>query len=96
MVTGSVASFVCIVSGNPQPQIVWRKNGKEMSSSRHMMMKMPQGSVLRIEPVRHGRDEAEYECIADNGVGEASSAATLSIYEGENRFIFLLQCPESI
>lgn len=33
--------------------------------------------------MRAGRDEAPYECVAENGVGDAVSAeATLSVYEG--------------
>lgn len=85
VVTGGISSFVCVVTGNPVPQIEWRKNGKEISSSRHMVIPMLQGSVLRIEPVRIDRDEAEYECIANNGVGSpASSTATLTIYGGES------------
>ncbi|KAG1702048.1 Tyrosine-protein phosphatase Lar [Nymphon striatum] len=94
--TGNVVSFVCIVSGNPPPQIEWRKNGKEMSSSRHMVIKMPQGSVLRIEPVREGRDEAEYECHADNDVGRpVTSTAMLSIYGGENLNV-VIKCGDEI
>ena len=43
--------------------------------------------MLRIEPVRAGRDDAPYECIAENGVGDAvSSEATLTVYEGEYTF----------
>lgn len=49
------------------------------------MLEQPGGvSILRIEPVRAGRDDAPYECVAENGVGDAVSAdATLTIYEGE-------------
>lgn len=40
-------------------------------------------SILRIEPVRAGRDDAPYECVAENGVADAVSAeATLTVYEG--------------
>lgn len=40
--------------------------------------------MLRIEPVRAGRDDAPYECIAENGVGDAVSAeATLTVYEAD-------------
>lgn len=48
-------------------------------------------SLLRIEPVRSGRDDAPYECVAENGVGDAVSAeATLIVYEGKSiqNFIF--------
>lgn len=41
-------------------------------------------SILRIEPVRAGRDDAPYECVAENGVGDAVSAeATLTVFEGK-------------
>lgn len=39
--------------------------------------------------MRAGRDDAPYECVAENGVGDAVSAeATLTVYEGES-FYFL-------
>lgn len=45
------------------------------------------GALLRIEPVKAGRDDATYECVAENGVGDAVSAeATLVVFEG--KFIF--------
>ncbi|XP_026680374.1 tyrosine-protein phosphatase Lar-like [Diaphorina citri] len=44
----------------------------------------PGGSLLRIEPVRHARDDAVYECVAENGVGDAVSAeASLTVYEAD-------------
>jgi len=40
--------------------------------------------MLRIEPVRAGRDDAPYECVAENGVGDAVSAeAALTVYESD-------------
>lgn len=41
-------------------------------------------SILRIEPIRAGRDDSLYECYAENGVGDAVSAeATLTVYEAD-------------
>lgn len=41
------------------------------------------GALLRIEPVRPVRDNTMYECLAENGVGDAVSAeAQLRVYEG--------------
>ncbi|XP_042145434.1 tyrosine-protein phosphatase Lar [Ixodes scapularis] len=74
VVTGQVAVFVCTAAGNPRPQIEWRKNGERISTVRHMVVEMPGGSVLRIDPTRTGRDNATYECLADNGVGEPARA----------------------
>lgn len=83
---GGVASFYCAARGEPTPTIVWRKNGKKVSGtqSRYSVTQINGQSVLRIEPVRAGRDEAPYECFAENGVGDAVSAeATLIVYESE-------------
>ena len=42
------------------------------------------GALLRIEPVRPIRDNTLYECLAENGVGDAVSAeAQLRVYEGK-------------
>ncbi|XP_028163729.1 tyrosine-protein phosphatase Lar isoform X1 [Ostrinia furnacalis] len=42
------------------------------------------GAVLRIEPVRAQRDDATYECVAENGVGDAVTAvATLTVFEAD-------------
>lgn len=47
-------------------------------------------SILRIEPVRAGRDDAPYECVAENGVADAVSAeATLSVYESKFQIFYL-------
>lgn len=47
-------------------------------------------SILRIEPVRAGRDDAPYECVAENGVADAVSAeATLSVYESKLQNYYL-------
>uniref|UniRef100_A0A1A9V1C8 Ig-like domain-containing protein n=1 Tax=Glossina austeni TaxID=7395 RepID=A0A1A9V1C8_GLOAU len=67
---GGVASFYCAARGDPPPSIVWRKNGKKVSGtqSRYTVLEQTGGvSILRIEPVRAGRDDAPYECVAENG-----------------------------
>ncbi|EDS38757.1 receptor tyrosine phosphatase type r2a [Culex quinquefasciatus] len=81
---GGVATFFCGARGDPAPNIVWRKNGKKImgTQSRYSVIESNGVSMLRIEPVRAGRDDAPYECMAENGVGDAVSAeATLTVYE---------------
>ena len=53
-----------------------------------MIMDMPHGSVLRIEPVRIRRDESDFECVAENGIGVPKIAkAQLVIYtEGQCKY----------
>lgn len=54
------------------------------TQSRYTVIEANGISLLRIEPVRAGRDDAPYECIAENGVGDAVSAeATLTVYESD-------------
>ena len=83
-----IISFFCKASGNPAPEVYWRKDGRRVSTGRPRFstLNMPHGNVLRIEPVRTARDhDNTVECVADNGVGEAAtSAARLVVYsEGE-------------
>ena len=61
-VDGGVVSFFCKASGSPPPYFSWRKNGKKVRNNRYMTQGMKDGSVFRIEPLRIGRDEANYEC----------------------------------
>ncbi|KAG0437323.1 hypothetical protein HPB47_017497 [Ixodes persulcatus] len=85
VVTGRVAVFVCTAVGNPRPQIEWRKNGKRVSTNRYTVVEMPGGSVLRIDPVRTGKDNATYECLAENGVGEPVRALFVLTVLEENQ-----------
>ncbi|KAK1129721.1 hypothetical protein K0M31_019436 [Melipona bicolor] len=83
---GGIASFYCTAEGAPPPQIHWRKNGKRvsLSQSRYLVHNYENGALLRIEPVRPIRDNTLYECLAENGVGDAVSAeAQLRVYEGK-------------
>jgi len=89
--SNSVASFYCGARGDPRPTIYWRKNLKKVSTSlsRYEIVDKvvgdsETGSVLRIEPTRAPRDNAVYECFAENGVGDAVSAnAKLEVYDGK-------------
>ncbi|XP_030758826.1 tyrosine-protein phosphatase Lar isoform X3 [Sitophilus oryzae] len=82
---GGIAGFYCKARGNPLPQIQWRKNGKKVSGSqtRYQVKDFADGgALLRIEPVKAGRDDATYECVAENGGADPVSAdATLQVFE---------------
>ncbi|XP_036372818.1 receptor-type tyrosine-protein phosphatase delta-like isoform X9 [Megalops cyprinoides] len=80
-VQGGVASFVCQATGDPRPKIVWNKKGKKVSNQRFEVIEFDDGSgsVLRIQPLRTPRDEAIYECVASNSVGETSASTRLTV-----------------
>jgi len=91
--TGSVV-FYCAARGDPNPTLYWRKNKKRLSEShsRYQMTNFTQLgiSLLRIETVRVGRDESNYECVAENGVGDPVYAdATLTVYDGKSNYSVL-------
>ncbi|XP_063702711.1 tyrosine-protein phosphatase Lar isoform X2 [Culicoides brevitarsis] len=81
----NVATFYCEAKGDPQPTITWRKNGKRISptQSRYTITDLNGASMLRIEPLRSGRDEAPYECAAENNVGSDKAEALLAVYEAD-------------
>ncbi|XP_059156941.1 tyrosine-protein phosphatase Lar-like isoform X3 [Physella acuta] len=78
-------SFFCRASGNPAPTFHWEKGGKRINPSRNRyeLNDAPHVSALRIKPVKAGKDNATYTCVANNGLGEARADATLKIYAKE-------------
>ncbi|XP_017767249.1 PREDICTED: tyrosine-protein phosphatase Lar isoform X4 [Eufriesea mexicana] len=96
---GGIASFYCTAKGVPPPQIYWRKLGKRVSQSqsRYLVHNYENGALLRIERVKPLRDSTQFECLAENGVGDAVSAyAQLKVYEAEklpNGFPLISQSP---
>uniref|UniRef100_A0A3P9HVL7 Receptor-type tyrosine-protein phosphatase S n=1 Tax=Oryzias latipes TaxID=8090 RepID=A0A3P9HVL7_ORYLA len=80
-VQGGVASFICQATGDPRPKIVWNKKGKKVTNQRFEVIEFDDGSgsVLRIQPLRTPRDEAIYECVASNTVGEISATTRLTV-----------------
>ncbi|CAB1345201.1 unnamed protein product, partial [Coregonus sp. 'balchen'] len=88
-VQGGVASFICQATGDPRPKIVWNKKGKKVSNQRFEVIDFDDGSgsVLRIQPLRTPRDEAIYECVASNTVGELTASTRLTVLRGRCCFL---------
>jgi len=38
-------------------------------------------SILKIQPAKHQRDDASYECVADNGIREDVADAVLTVLD---------------
>ena len=55
-----------------------------------MVTELNGGSLLRIEPVRKKQEDTEFECVAENGVGDPVSVkANLHVYDGKNNFEYM-------
>ncbi|CAJ0583866.1 unnamed protein product, partial [Mesorhabditis spiculigera] len=73
---GASVLFDCRVSGEPQPQISWKKRNDQMPSNRAYIAKDNRG--LRIDRVQI-TDEGEYVCFARNPAGSIESSARLRV-----------------
>ncbi|XP_071800264.1 receptor-type tyrosine-protein phosphatase F-like isoform X1 [Asterias amurensis] len=80
-IAGGAIQFVCQASGDPAPLFRWEKGSREATNIRTEILEMPSGSVLRIEPLKDVRDDAEFHCIASNIAGIARSTARLTVYK---------------
>ena len=61
---------------------------------RYMVTELNGGSLLRIEPVRKKQEDTEFECVAENGVGDPVSVkAHLHVYDGKT-YLFVFLIPE--
>lgn len=76
---GETLTLTCSVSGDPEPQITWSKNGKQISSSEIMDLKYKHGvATLTINEV-FPEDEGVYTCTATNSIGETDTKCKLLI-----------------
>jgi hypothetical protein len=78
---GGAIQFICQASGDPAPSFNWEKGTRDAKNARTEIFEMPSGSVLRIEPLKDVRDDAEFHCIASNIAGIARSSARLQVYK---------------
>ncbi|XP_070569690.1 myosin light chain kinase, smooth muscle-like isoform X2 [Ptychodera flava] len=77
---GSAARLDCIVIGDPEPDIQWHKDGKEIQENRHYRMEFGEDdSVSLIIAEITEEDDGEYTCEAVNSAGKASSSAEIIV-----------------
>nr|XP_002739916.1 PREDICTED: myosin light chain kinase, smooth muscle-like [Saccoglossus kowalevskii] len=77
---GSAARLDCVVVGEPEPDIRWLKEGKEIKESKHHSMDFgDDDSVSLIIAEVNEDDDGEYMCEATNIAGKATSAAEIIV-----------------
>ncbi|XP_014667690.1 PREDICTED: titin-like [Priapulus caudatus] len=81
---GDPVTFECVLSGQPEPEIVWTVDDNRIRESPDSRMSYD-GEVARLQ-LRHAKahDEGEYKCTAINVAGETSCAAELSVRDAED------------
>ncbi|CAH1103156.1 unnamed protein product [Psylliodes chrysocephalus] len=76
---GESLTLTTHVKGDPDPQIIWTKNGKTLSSSEVVDLKYKNGIArLHINEV-YPEDEGEYICKATNSIGTADTKCKLTV-----------------
>lgn len=80
VIEGDSARFDVKVSGCPEPDVTWYKDGKEISESRHFVMEEDEDGVCTLI-VRNvtDKDEGDYECKAKNSKGEIACTGDLYV-----------------
>ena len=71
-------TFSCNATGNPAPTISWTKDGSPVNNNSRISLS-EDNKELTIRYVSR-TDSGEYQCVADNSLGnDTSNAATLDV-----------------
>ena len=81
---GEMLTLKCTVSGDPEPQVSWTRNGEPLSSSDIIDLRYKQGlASLTINEV-FPEDEGTYVCKATNSLGTTETTCKLKILPMES------------
>ena len=70
----------CPVSGVPQPQVVWLRNGEIIDPHRYLHMELRDGGRQLVITGVTVPDAAVYRCLATNPAGQDSQDYQLSVH----------------
>ena len=82
MDAGKAAILECCILGNPEPQIVWRKNRLIIGQ----VFDFKQTFIEKVAKLEIGKvcvqDSGCYDCVATNDLGEISTSCNLTVQGG--------------
>ncbi|XP_012286354.1 titin [Orussus abietinus] len=87
VVNGQTARFECIVQAEPQPNILWSKDGRIIENSIDNEIHYRNGVCRLTIPRAHPEDAGAYSCTATNSLGSTGTSATLLV-PGNRRSIY--------
>ncbi|XP_078500325.1 immunoglobulin-like and fibronectin type III domain-containing protein 1 [Lissotriton helveticus] len=76
----------CAVRGNPEPQVTWYRNDKNIIEDRKLWSSNIVGVCSLVIPSVSLEDGGEYTVVARNSLGEATCKATLAVTTGSTLF----------
>ncbi|XP_001505790.3 myomesin-2 isoform X2 [Ornithorhynchus anatinus] len=79
---GKTLNLTCTVFGNPDPEVVWFKNDKDVELSEHFVVKVDQGKYvsMTIKGVA-SEDSGKYSLNVKNKYGGEKIDVTVSVYK---------------
>lgn len=81
VIEGTEATLKCMVTGNPEPNIAWFKDGDTVAEEkRYKTQYNGEQATFKIQNTELD-DEGEYKCVAENHLGSASCSAELLVNE---------------
>nr|KAG5697851.1 hypothetical protein BaRGS_017108 [Batillaria attramentaria] len=78
---GGEARFECVVTGTPDPEVIWYFNGRELFDSRRRVIRKKGNKYTLILREVIPDNAGVYTCKAVNAAGDASCAVELSVKE---------------
>ncbi|XP_050743273.1 titin isoform X48 [Drosophila biarmipes] len=76
---GDAISLECHVEADPEPFIIWEKDGHVVPSDRDYVMSFDGTKATLSIPRVYPEDEGEYTCVAKNSVGRSLSSACIIV-----------------
>ncbi|KAL2104216.1 hypothetical protein ACEWY4_001084 [Coilia grayii] len=83
---GKLALFKAVVSGNPKPDLTWKRAKGDMSDKDKFQQRYDEstGEYTLVIPKVSSEDADTYKCYAHNEYGKAVCTAILNVIEGES------------
>ncbi|KAH8390355.1 hypothetical protein KR200_010964 [Drosophila serrata] len=76
---GDAISLECHVEADPEPFIIWEKDGRVVPGDRDYVMSFDGTKATLSIPRVYPEDEGEYTCVAKNSVGRSLSSACIIV-----------------
>ncbi|XP_044588390.1 uncharacterized protein LOC123267682 isoform X4 [Cotesia glomerata] len=87
VVSGQTARFECIVQAEPQPNILWSKDGRIVENSHNYEVYYRNGVCRLVIPCACPSDAGTYVCTATNSLGSTATSSSLQV-PGNRRSIY--------